>query len=287
MDPRFLALVFLLITPLWAITSHGSEPAPAPEDVRLLRLLKRERELFAELESRADQREVAIRDNIDRAQRLANDYDALAREFPRSVPVLTALARYLQRTGHIQESVAIFKQVLALDPDVAVANQQVAHWFAESGDVGKALPLYLRAIASEPNEPVYHYDLGTVLFERRTEILAAGILNRAAIDSQMVEAFSRAAALRPENLDLAFRHAEALADVAEPDWHAVLQAWDAISVRVPETGLLRDAVRLQQARAHIELGQLDAASRELAAVAEDSPLARVRGELLTRIPVSR
>lgn len=250
---------------------------------RLLRVLERDRALFQELERRSEDPEGAERDNSQRAQRIASDYERLMTDFPDSTEVLVAYARFLQKTEHPKEAAALFHKALTLDPDIPVANQQLATWHALAGEPAKALPLYLRAIAGAPNEPAYHFDLGSVLAAERDRLIADGVLTREALDGQMVQAFANAARLAPDSLDAAFRHAEALADVEKPDWKAVFEAWNALELRVQPESLQHDAVLIHLARAQLELGRADDARRLLSEVRRDSPLGEARGQLEARL----
>lgn len=281
---RALGCAFLLLAAL-ASATFAAEPVPTEglADKRLARILERDTTLVRELEKRADDPEGAERDMLSRAQRIASEYESLVHDYPAFGPGFVAYGKFLQKTGHPKEAAALFMQALKADPDIAVANQQLGNWFAANDEPAKAVPLLLRAITRAPNEAIYHYDLGSILASCRDKLIADGVLTRAALDQQMVRAFTRAAELRPADLDIAFRHAESFADQEKPDWPASLSAWRALELRVPAGSTQHDAVLLQIARANLELGQPEEARKHLADVRRDTPFSDALASLKARL----
>ncbi len=68
----------------------------------------------------------------------------------------------LHMAGRIQEAEAIYRQVLAMEPDHADANHLLGGLAHQMGNLALAEDLMSRAIATAPNEPLYHFNLGNV-----------------------------------------------------------------------------------------------------------------------------
>jgi tetratricopeptide (TPR) repeat protein len=68
----------------------------------------------------------------------------------------------LHMAGRIQEAEAIYRQVLAMEQDHADANHLLGGLAHQMGNLALAEDLMSRAIATAPNEPLYHFNLGNV-----------------------------------------------------------------------------------------------------------------------------
>lgn len=265
--PALLRLPFacLVAVVVFVAGAGGAgEPAvPVAEtmaDRRLAELVDRTDRLFSEAaDLGADE---AARALAGKAQGLADGYESYVHDFPRSAPGWVAYARFLQRSGRVEEAWALYKRAHDLDPRIATVNHQLGHWFALEHRRGEALLCYLRAVELAPDEAVYHFDLGRFLAEERGVLLALGVLDARRLDSTLLAAFRRAAELSPDRGDFWFRWAEAHADVDPVDWSAVERAWREIELRGGWTDLQAQGIRLHRARALVELGRPDEA-REL------------------------
>ena len=120
----------------------------------------------------------------------------------------------------------------------------------------QAAPYYIAAIKLAPNEPLYHYQLGTLLSEARDEFLKSGEWARETLDAAMFNAFKRAAELSPDRIEFAYRHAESFYDLAKPDWPAALKAWAALEEKA-QTSIERQTMRLHAANVLIKQGKPD------------------------------
>ena len=132
-----------------------------------------------------------------------------------------------------------------------------------------ALNYFLAAIKLEPKEPLYHYQLGTLLTEAREDFLKGGEWTRAALDEAMRHAFQRAAELAPDRFEFAYRYAESFYDLATPDWEAALKLWAALEEKAP-TPIERQTMRLHAANILVKMGRRDHARTLLETVDEPS-----------------
>ncbi|HEY2970221.1 MAG TPA: DUF5672 family protein [Casimicrobiaceae bacterium] len=154
----------------------------------------------------------------------------------------------------------IYRDVLAVEPDNAVAQHFLGVIHYQRGDLAAAVPLLERAVAARPAEPEFHNNLGLALAAADREVEA-------------IAAFRRALALKPEhaiawnNLGLAlqaqnevgaaidaFRHALAFKpDFAHARWNLALallldtqfaEGWREYDARLVLPELGRDRHRL-------------------------------------------
>lgn len=154
-----------------------------------------------------------------------------------------------------------------LDPDIALVKNQLGNLLAEEGKPLQAAPYFLAAIKLEPNEPLYHYQLGTILAEARDEFLKTSEWTRATLDAAMQHAFQRATELAPDRFEFAYRFAESFYDLEKPDWEAALKAWSALEEKAP-TAIERQTMRLHAANICLKMGRREHARALLGTVDE-------------------
>ena len=219
-------------------------------------IVQRQRDIFAKAEAEGD--------NLDEArlkgemQSLVSSYDVLIQKNPEFVPAYVAYGMLLGRVGMTKEAVAILLKANKLDANIAVVKNQMAKHLAEDGKPLDALPWIMAAIDLEPKEPLYHYQLGTLLHEAREDFLRSGDFTRAGLDNAMLKAFQRAADLASGNMAFAYRHAEAYYDLQEPKWDEALATWQQLEHRA-SAGLERQTIQLHEAKVLFEQKKPDEA----------------------------
>ncbi|MBI3885212.1 MAG: hypothetical protein HY302_05725 [Opitutae bacterium] len=212
-------------------------------------VVQRQRDIFAKAEAEGDDLDEArLKGEV---QSLVSSYDVLIQKNPEFAPAYVAYGLLLGRIGMTKEAVAILLKANKLDPDLAVVKNQIAKHLAEDGKPLEALPWIMAAIDLEPKEPLYHYQLGTLLHVAREDFLRSGDFTRAALDRAMLQAFQRAADDAPGNMAYAYRHAEAYYDLQEPKWDEAFAAWQQLEHRA-SAGLERQTIQLHEAKVRFE-----------------------------------
>lgn len=113
---------------------------------------------------------------LDNARR---EFDALAQRQSRPVSALTMSGLILQSQGDLAGARARFERVLALDPDAAVAANNLAWMHLQTGgNLDDALQLAQRAVASMPDAPEMLDTLGWVYYKKGLPALAVPPLTR-------------------------------------------------------------------------------------------------------------
>ena len=279
---RFLPLLLAFATLLAPLVGFAAGGAESMTERELKRILQRQQTILAAAQEAGA--------NLDRSNtemqlsEVVRDYEALLRRDPKSTATYIAYGLFLNTTGHPKRSYDIFKRAEAIEPDLAVIKNQLGNHHAEEGEYKEALDYYLGALALAPKEALYHYQIGTLLYEFREFFIDAKLFTRDALLTRSGEAFARAAELAPDNIAYTYRHAESFYDLPTPDWPAALAAWKAIEQRT-KAGVEQQTVLLQEANVLLQLGDRDAARAMLDRVTE-APLQGNKQKLVDQLGVT-
>ncbi len=272
---RLLPLL-LALTAVWPAPTARAETLT---EKNLRGIVGREREIFARAKAEGDQLDEARLQG--EVEGLVTSYDVLIQKNPDYAPAYVAYGLLLGRVGIPKQAVAMLLKANHLDPGIAVVKNQLAKHLAEDGKPLEALPWIMAAIDLEPKEPLYHYQLGTLLHEARDDFLRAGSFTRAALDKAMLEAFQRAAELAPANTAFAYRQAEAFYDLEIPQWDEALKAWGALEER-SAPGVEQQTIRLHAANVLLKKGD-PLRARALLATVDQPALAKQKQTLLDQL----
>ena len=257
----FLVAAIVAVGPLRAAESETMA------ERSLKSIAEKQRELFADAEKKGDKLDQeAFRSQV---QSLTHEYERLLRDNPKFALAAAAYGGLLGKVGMRKEAAAMLLKANQLDSDIPYVKNQLGGYLAEEGKPLEAAPYFLAAIKLAPNEPIYHYQLATLLVEARDDFLRSGEWTRAALDQAMANGFKRAAELAPERFEFAYRYAESFYDLAQPDWDAALKAWAALEDKA-QTPVERQTMRLHAANVLIKQGKPDHARTLMATVDEPS-----------------
>ena len=235
-------------------------------DRSLRRIVDRQKALLAEALKQGDKLdEATLRAQV---QALTHEYELLLRDNPKFAAGYAAYGYLLGKVDMRKEAAAMLLKANQFDPDIPLVKNQLGNFMAEEGKPLQAAPYYIAAIKLAPNEPLYHYQLGTLLSEARDEFLKSGEWARETLDAAMFNAFKRAAELSPDRIEFAYRHAESFYDLEQPDWNAALKAWSALEEKAT-TAIERQTMRLHAANICVKLGKRDHAQALLKMVDEE------------------
>jgi len=279
---RLRFALFLLLPCLLApVRGAGAGSVVPSNPERLLRdLTDRQVTLFREAETAGD--------NLDEmnfrkdAQELAQAYDDFLKRYPDYPPVYAAYGLMLNRLDLRRQSAAILTQgeevftrmgedegarTPAFLRDWALLRNLLGNYVAEEGHPVEASVYFLGAIDLVPDEPLYHYQLGTLLTDARDDFLLTGDWTRAALENSMHEAFRRAAELAPDRIEFVYRYGESFYDLTDPDWDEALGVWGQLEADA-QSEVERDTMRLQRANVLIRQGKSAEARAVLGSVTE-------------------
>ena len=158
-------------------------------------------------------------------QEICHDYEILINESPKFAAAYAAYGYLLRQIDMQKEGVAMLLKANALDPDIPLVKNQIGNYLAEDGKPLEAVNYFIAAIKLEPNEPLYHYELGKLLYDARDDFLNKGVYTRPQLDDAMHNAFKKATELAPDRVEFSYRYAESFYDLQKPDWDGALKVW--------------------------------------------------------------
>jgi tetratricopeptide (TPR) repeat protein len=273
----------------------AAEAVASPAETELQELVGRQNALLnavAKDDSNFDQ------ENFRTAmQQLANAYDDFLKTHHDYAPAYAAYGVFLGKVDMRKQSAALLlkandlftasaKEGGANTPAFvrtwALVKNQLGNYLAEEGKPLQAVNYYTAAIDLTPNEPLYHYQLGTLLNEARDDFIKSGQWPRPALERSMHLAFKRAAELAPARFEFSYRYAESFYDLDSPDWDDALKAWSALEEQA-ETDVERQTMRLHAANILIMQERFDHARTLLATVTDES-LQKQKQRLTVKLP---
>jgi len=283
MPARFFP-IFAALLLLAAVPARAEAPAEqrAPETMaerKLKEIAEHQRVLFADAATQGkDLDEAQFKAQVEQ---LTHEYESLVRDNPTFAAGYASYGYMLWKISMRKQAVAILLKANQLDPDIPLVKNELGNYLAEEGKPLEALNYYLSAVKLEPKEPLYHYQIGTLLYEARDDFLKSGEWSRAAIDHSMQEAFKNAAELAPDRVEFSYRYAESFYDMVDPDWAAALKAWEGMEARAT-SDVERQTMRLHQANVFIYMGKPDQARKVLDTVTDPALLGQ-RQKLIAQI----
>jgi len=273
-----LAAVSALAGPVRAQEAETGAPAESESlaEATLKQLVRRERETIGRYETSVTKEDIS---RIEaELQSVVDGYEKLLAAAPQFAAGYVAYGMLLQRLDQREAALGAFLKADEIDPNIAVAKNQLGNYFAEEGQFVEAMGFYLMAIELEPQEPLYHYQLGNLLHEYREAFVAEGLYQPETIDLKTQEAFREAVRLDPDALPYRFRYAQSFFDVARPNWKLALEEWTRLG-ELAQDDFERQVVDLHLARARYELGQ-DAIAKDLVEGVDHPALQEARSNLV-------
>jgi tetratricopeptide (TPR) repeat protein len=259
MKRRFLILSLWLALPLAAVESETLAQRT------LRQIAERQRTLLETAAKQGDKLdEEAFRTQL---QELTHGYERLLHDSPNNAEVFAAYGYLLRKVDMRKQAAAMLLKANQLDSDIPLVKNQLGNLLAEDGRPLDALPYFMAAIKLSPKEPLYHYQVGTLLHEAQDDFLKSGEWTRAALDHAMHGAFKTAAELAPDRFEFGYRYAESFYDLAEPQWDEALKVWAALEENAG-TPIERQTLRLHAANILLKQGHADRAKLLLGTVTE-------------------
>jgi tetratricopeptide (TPR) repeat protein len=197
------------------------------------------------------------------ADRIARGYEALIADAPERTETYLLYGKFLRSIGETERANVMFIKANDLDPQLAVAKQQIGNYLAEDGDYGLALAYFLSAQQLEPQEPVYAFQTGVLLDHYRGDFIDSGIFTATELDAEMQRHLARAAELGQFRHPYGPRYAESFFDTSNFDAQGALVAWRQVAAHA-QTPAEREFAQLWQARVWILSGQPELARSLLA-----------------------
>ena len=278
---KFSHLLMLLCALVLAVTT-GVRADDASAEVKLKDLVARQKAAFAKAEKAGDDYD---KDDLRaQLQQICNEYDVLLRNNPKFVPAYVAYATLLGQIDNRKDSIALLLKANYLDKNLPIVKNQLGNYLAEEGQPVDAMNYYLSAIQLEPKEPLYHYQLGTLLFEARDDFLKTGQWTREQLDKTMQDAFLQAMNCAPDDWRYSYRYGLSFYDLETPDWDNALKFWRDFEKKF-KPGIEQQTCRLHQAKVLMEQHHFDEARALFYSVTEPA-LAKEKEKLVAQLPAA-
>ena len=239
--------------------------AESMADRTLKQIAERQRTLLEDAVKQGDKLDAeTFRSQV---QDLSHSYERLLQDNPKFAAAYASYGYLLRKVDMRKEAAAMLLKANQYDSDIPLVKNQLGNLLAEDGKPREALPYFIAAVKLVPGEALYHYQLGTLLYEARDDFLKSGEWTRPALDQAMHEAFKRAAELAPERFEFGYRYGESFYDLEKPDWDAALKVWGALEEKAG-TAIERETLRLHAANVLLKQGRPDQAKFLLNSVTE-------------------
>ncbi len=198
-------------------------------------------------------------------QQLSHSYERFLQDNPNNAEAYASYGYLLRKVDMRKQAAAMLLKSNQLDPNIPLVKNQLGNLLVEDGRPLDALPYFMAAIKLLPKEPLYHYQVGSLLHEARDDFLKSGEWTRAALDRAMHGAFKSAAELAPDRFEFGYRYGESFYDLEEPQWDEALKVWAALEEKA-ETDIERQTLRLHAANVLFKQAKPDQAKLLLATV---------------------
>lgn len=270
---HFSATALLFLCSL--ASTHGSDLASK----RLLNIAETEAKIYQKI---ANDPEFYSAEDLDRRiNELVQSYRSYLLDQPDDVSAYILYGKLLRRVDENEQAFIAFLKADELDPEIAVVKQQIGNHLAEQGKGKAALTFYLNAVELEPQTAVYHFALGQLITDFRSDFIAQGIFTRDALEREMLKAFGQAATLAPENFDYQMRLGEAYYDLFSPDWKSALIHWNKLRKQASSSVQI-EILDLHRARVLGQLGRIGEAESLLEGVVNPA-LQKSRQQIIDEI----
>ena len=269
--------VLLLLAILLAAVSFGQEAAesdtgetPSSESMAaylLKDLNEREQSAYKRYERALATEDVhSIKTEL---QSIVDGYEALISAAPNYVAAFISYGMMLHRIGERIPSNAMLIRADQIDPYHAIVKNQLGNYQAEEGNYPEAMGFYQMAIDLRPDEPLYHYQLGNLLFSYKNFFIDDKLFLPEGIDLEIQNRFRKAAMLAPAHLPYRIRYAQSFFDIARPNWEAALEEWQQL-VNFVESPEEKQMMQLYMAKTRFEMGHHTAAQKIIKGIDEPS-----------------
>jgi tetratricopeptide (TPR) repeat protein len=202
-------------------------------------------------------------------QSIVDGYERLINASPEFAAAYISYGMMLHRIGERVTSNAILARADELDPYHAIVKNQLGNYQAEEGNYLEAMAFYNMAIDLRPEEPMYHYQLGNLLFAYKKFFIDDKLFLPDGIDLEIQTKFREAAMLAPAHLPYRLRYAQSFFDVARPNWEAAIEEWQQL-VDFVESPEEKQMMQLYMARTRFLMGHHTAARKIVNRIDEPS-----------------
>lgn len=195
-------------------------------------------------------------------------YQDFLRDNPRHVKAMIAYGSFLCDLQEEEEGVTWWLKAREIDPRNAAVHNNLANHYSHDSNPKRAIEEYETAIALQPSEPTFYFNLGNMMYLYRKETGELKKWTEDEVFEHSLQAFRQARDLEPGSYDYAYTYAETFYGVKPTNWRRALEAWD-FCLKLNITPIQRDQIYTHLARINIRLGKIKKARDYLELVKSD------------------
>jgi tetratricopeptide (TPR) repeat protein len=192
-------------------------------------------------------------------------YKDFIQRHPDFAPARVAYASFLNDMGDEEGEFEQLQKARELDPTIPSVWNNLANYYGEHSPVTNAFACYEKAIQLDPTEPVYYDNFGTTVYLFRKDAREYYHLTEQQVFDKALGLYAAALKLDPTNFLRASDLAMSYYGIKPLRTNDALGAWtNALSLARDEVE--REGVYIHFARIKGQIGQFDAARKQLEAV---------------------
>jgi len=243
--------------------SHATSYLEDFSDLKLMEILEDQKELFQEDSILSDD------ELSQKAIRILNRYEDFLSQSPNNLNALILYGKFLLQVGERDQAIKIFFKANQIDPNIAFLKQAIGNYLVESTKPVDAFAFFLEATRLDPEEPLYHFNLGNFIYLFREELTHIEASEK--LGFLMHESFKEATNLAPDNFDFHLRFAQSFFDFENTLHQEALNSWDQlIHVFGKRTTRELDYIKVCKARVLLAMKDYDEAIHQLSSVQSEA-----------------
>ena len=214
---------------------------------------------------------IALAGRINREiQPVKEAYETFLSAHPNHAHARLSFASFLSDIGEEQAALPHLKKAAEINPHLPAAWNNLANYYGHNGNGKESFACYEKAIALNPQEPMYYHNFGAVVFLFRKDARERYQLTQTEVFDKALSLYKKALELDPKNFDIAEDIAQTYYGIRTSDQssnkmarpQAALAAWQYAAALAPSE-FEKQGVRIHLARVHFEMGNSDQAKGEL------------------------
>lgn len=156
-------------------------------------------------------------------------FQAFLGDNPAHVRGMTAYGNFLEDIGKQDEACVWWSKAVTISAKNPNLLNNLANYYGHNGEASRAIKLYEEAIRLNPNEAVYHFNLGNMYYLFRKEATQVHGWDLDQVFRESLSQFRMARDLEPNNFEYATAYAETFYGVnflqQRIAWDEALKAW--------------------------------------------------------------
>lgn len=218
---------------------------------------------------------------LARFQRVRDGYDNFLARYTNHARAHLAYAGFLQDIKDEEAALPHMETSAELDPKNPAAWNNLANYWGHFGEPKKAFEFYTKAIALDPDEPVYYHNFGTTVYLFRTDAKEVYHIDEQQVFDKALTLYSNALRLDPTNFPIATDVAQTFYGIRPFRPEPALRAWTN-ALAVASDSIEREGTYIHLARINWMAGRTNEAHGYLNAVS-NSMYAELKGRIRSNL----